>query len=163
MKKLYFIIFIIYSSLCIAQSNEPFYEQTAFEFYSTEILEKSDFNVRLKITGVLNYPYYIDADCLKNKIINEKKFNIKFNFDTSFLDFKKIDKTKFKRVKKINTNTNKENYVSVSTTIEFENRLFVIIRDQVNVNQREFTFEFDSNGNIIDWCQFSTSVFLIFE
>jgi hypothetical protein len=31
----------------------------------------------------------------------------------------------------------------------------------VNVNGRGYTFEFDSAGNIIDWCQSSKSVFLI--
>lgn len=157
------ILFSIYSSLCIAQSEEPFYEQIAFEFYCSEILEKSDIDVRLKINGNLNYVNYISADCLKEKIINEKNFTIKpkNNFDTLFLELKNINKEKFKIVKKINTNTNKENYLLVSKSLEVENRIFVIINEMVNVNGRGFTFEFDSGGNIIDWCQSSKSVFLI--
>lgn len=160
MKKLCSIILIICSSFCIAQSDEPFYEQIALEFYSTKILEKSDINVRLKINGDLYYPIYINANCLINKIINEKNFSviIKNNFDTFFLDLNKIDKKKFKKVKKLNTEINKENYILVSRAIEFENRLFVIIREQVNFDNRGFTFEFDSNGNIIDWCQSSKGI-----
>jgi hypothetical protein len=158
------LVFIsIYSSFCIAQSDEPFYEQIAFEFYCSEILAKSDIDVRLKINGDLNYVNYISTDCLKEKIINEKNFTIKpkNNFDTLFLELKNINKKKFKIVKKINTNTNKENYLLVSRSLEVENRIFVIINEMVNVNGRGFTFEFDLAGNIIDWCQSSKSVFLI--
>ena len=160
------LVFIsIYSSFCIAQSDEPFYEQIAFEFYCSEILAKSEIDVRLKINGHLNYVNYISADCLKEKIINEKNFTIKpkNNFDTLFLELKNINKKKFKIVKKINTNTNKENYLLVSRSLEVENRIFVIINEMVNVNGRGFTFEFDSAGNIIDWCQSSKSVFLIID
>lgn len=158
------LVFIsIYSSFCLAQSDEPFYEQIAFEFYCSEILAKSEIDVRLKINGHLNYVNYISADCLKEKIINEKNFTIKpkNNFNTLFLELKNINKKKFKIVKKINTNTNKENYLLVSRSLEVENRIFVIINEMVNVNGRGFTFEFDSAGNIIDWCQSSKSVFLI--
>lgn len=158
------LVFIsIYSSFCLAQSDEPFYEQIAFKFYCSEILAKSEIDVRLKINGHLNYVNYISADCLKEKIINEKNFTIKpkNNFDTLFLELKNINKKKFKIVKKINTNTNKENYLLVSRSLEVENRIFVIINEMVNVNGRGFTFEFDSAGNIIDWCQSSKSVFLI--
>ena len=158
------LVFIsIYSSFCLAQSDKPFYEQIAFEFYCSEILAKSEIDVRLKINGHLNYVNYISADCLKEKIINEKNFTIKpkNNFDTLFLELKNINKKKFKIVKKINTNTNKENYLLVSRSLEVENRIFVIINEMVNVNGRGFTFEFDSAGNIIDWCQSSKSVFLI--
>lgn len=158
------LVFIsIYSSFCLAQSDEPFYEQIAFEFYCSEILAKSEIDVRLKINGHLNYVNYISADCLKEKIINEKNFTIKpkNNFDTLFLELKNINKKKFKIVKKININTNKENYLLVSRSLEVENRIFVIINEMVNVNGRGFTFEFDSAGNIIDWCQSSKSVFLI--
>jgi hypothetical protein len=165
MQKPYLLLIIIsiYSSLCEAQSGEPFYEQIAFEFYCSKILEKSEINVRLKINGDLNYVNYIDADCLKEKITNEKNFTIKpkNNFDTLFLELKNINKKKFKIVKKINTNTNKENYLLVSRTLEVENRIFVIINEMVNVNGRGYTFEFDSAGNIIDWCQSLKSVFLI--
>lgn len=157
------VLFSIYSSFCTAQSDEPFYEQIAFEFYCSEILEKSDIDVRLKINGNLNYVNYINADCLRVKIINEKNFTFKpkNKFDTLFLELKNLNKKKFKIVKKINTNTNKENYLLVSRSLEFENRIFVIINEMVNVNGRGFTFEFDSAGNIIDWCQSSKSVFLI--
>ena len=157
------VLFSIYSTFCVAQSDEPFYEQIAFEFYCSEILEKSEIDVRLKINGNLNRINYINDDCLKEKIINEKNFTIKpkTNFDTLFLELKNINKKKFKIVKKINTNTNKENYLLVSRSLEVENRIFVIINEMVNVNGRGFTFEFDSSGNIIDWCQSSKSVFLI--
>lgn len=165
MQKSYLLlVFIsIYSSFCLAQSDEPFYEQIAFEFYCSEILAKSDIDVRLKINGNLNYVNYIDADCLKEKIINEKNFTIKpkNNFKNLFLELKNINKKKFKIVKKINTNTNKENYLLVSRSLEFENRIFVIINEMINVNGRGFTFEFDSAGNIIDWCQSSKSVLII--
>lgn len=66
----------MFSIYCKAQNTAPFYEQIAFDFYNFEILKESDLNVRLKISTKLISIHYIDANCLSDKIINEK--NIQF-------------------------------------------------------------------------------------
>lgn len=166
MTRILFLLSFVSILNCKAQTEIPFYEQIAFDFYNSEIIPKSNFNVKLKIPQHFSSTNYVNAECLKNKIVNEKNISTLKKSKASqgyTLTFKNLNKKKFKKVKKINTDTNKENYILVSQAIEFNNRIFVIIRDQVNINQREFTFEFDSTGNIIDWCQSSTSVFLILK
>lgn len=163
---LIFLLSCLFSFYCNAQSDSPFYEQTALDFYASDILPKSNINVRLKITDDLKSIHYIDADCLKDKVINEK--NISFLkkskvFQGYKLNIKKLDKKQFKKVIKIKDYLEKENYIIVSIAHEFNNRIFVIINEMIESKGRIFTFEFDLNGKIIDWCKSSESVQIIFE
>jgi hypothetical protein len=150
---------------CKAQSKEPFFEQIAFDFYRAEILQKSPIKKRIKISKELNSIYYLNADCLKNKIINEKKLNfVKSEYFGNFqLDLEKIDKKQFRIVKKIDKLSNSEVFVEVSTAYEFKDRIFVVIHEVVASQGRKYTFEFDKNGNIIDWCKSEEYTQLIFE
>ena len=165
-KTLTFIIFLASTFYCLAQSNGPFLEQIAFDFYRTEILAKSPIKKRIKINKELNSIYYLDADCLKNKIQNEKnidKYQNSKYFDGYRLDLKTIDKKQFRIVKKTNKSSNSEVFVEVSIAYEFNDRIFVIIHEFVASQGKKFTFEFDKNGNIIDWCKSSEYVQLQFE
>ena len=165
-KKILIIIILLVSNLnCIAQSNEPFWEQIAFDFYRTEILQKSPIKKRIKISKELNSIYYLKADCLKNKIINEKEINLvkSKHFENFELDLEKIDKKQFRIVKKIDKLSNSEVFVEVSKAYEFNGRIFVVINEFVASQGKKYTFEFDKNGNIIDWCKSSEYLQLQFE
>ena len=165
-KTLTFIIFLASTFYCVAQSNGPFLEQIAFDFYRTEILPNSPIKKRIKINKELNSIYYLDADCLKNKIHNEKNIgnyqNSKY-FDGYRLDLKTIDKKQFRIVKKINKSSNSGVFVEVSRACELNDRIFVIIHEFVASQGKKYTFEFDKNGIIIDWCKSSEYVQLEFE
>ncbi|MEY2702471.1 MAG: hypothetical protein RLY43_1104 [Bacteroidota bacterium] len=165
-KTLTLIIFFLSTLYCIAQSHEPFLEQIAFDFYSTNILAKTPIKKRIKISKELNSIYYLDADCLINKIHNEKnidKYQNSKYFDGYQLDLKAIDKKQFRKVKKINKSSNSEVFVEVSIAYEFNDRVFVVIHEFIESQGKKYTFEFDKNGNIIDWCKSSEYVQLQFE
>jgi len=151
---------------CRAQSDNPFYEQNAFDFYRTEIVQKTQIKGKLKITTKLKSLYYLSAECLKNKIYNEKNIKILHNskyFQGYQLNIKDIDRKQFRKVKKINKNLNSEKFVEVSVAYEFENRIFVVIYEFVAGHYRDYTFEFNREGKIIDWCKSSETEQLIFE
>jgi hypothetical protein len=164
------VLFILLSSFytiyCEAQTDIPFYEQTALDFYNSEILPRSNIDIKLKISDDLKSIHYIDAECLKNEKINEKNISSFRNSKASQgykLNLKNLEKKRFKKVKKIKYYLNKENYVVISTAQEFNNRIFVIINEMAESNGRMFTLEFDLNGKIIDWCKSSDYVKIIFE
>ena len=73
------VLFILLSSFytiyCEAQTDIPFYEQTALDFYNSEILPRSNIDIKLKISDDLKSIHYIDAECLKNEKINEKNIS----------------------------------------------------------------------------------------
>lgn len=165
-RTLIFTLFLWFSIYCKAQENTPFYEQTALDFYNSEILKTSDLNVRLKISDDLKSIHYIDAECLIKKIVNEKNISsLKTSkyFEGYSLSLKNIDKKLLKKVKKINNDFRKENYVIISIAQEFNNRIFVVINEIAEGKGRIFTLEFNKSGNIIDWCKSSEYIKMTFE
>jgi len=159
-------VFIVSMGSCRAQSDIPFHEQIAFDFYCSEIIGDSQFKERLRVSTDFNSLFYISAECLKDKIYNEKKIEVyqksKY-FQGYLLDLKKLDKTQFKKVKHINKYSNSNNYVSVSNAYTFNNLIFVQIEELVENDEKTFTFEFDEKGNIIDWCLSSKAMHTSFE
>ena len=59
--------------------------------------------------------------------------------------------------------TNNYEFIQDLQTDLFNDRIFVIIHEFVASQGKKFTFEFDKNGNIIDWCKSSEYVQLQFE
>lgn len=166
MNRIIFLLSFFSILYCKAQTETPFYEQIALDFYNSEIILKSKFNVKLKISDKLKSIHYIDAECLKSKLTNEKNIiSLKKSkvFQGYSLNLKNLDKKSFKKVKKIKNYLKKENYVVVSIAQEFNNRIFVVINEMVESEGRMFTFEFDLNGKIIDWCNSGKYVQIIFE
>lgn len=166
MNKIIFLLSFFSILYCNAQTETPFYEQIALGFYNSEIISKSNFNVKLKISDKLESIHYIDAECLKNKLINEKNITSlkKSKVSQGYnLNLKNLDKKRFKKVKKIKNYLKKENYVVVSIAQEFNNRIFVVINEIVEGKGKMFTFEFDLDGKIIDWCNSAEYVQIIFE
>lgn len=148
-------VFIVSMGSCRAQSDIPFHEQIAFDFYCSEIIGDSQFKERLRVSTDFNSLFYISAECLKDKIYNEKKIEVYQNskyYQGYSIDLKKLNKTQFKKVKRINKDSSSKNYVAVSSAYTLNNRIFVQIEELIEKNERTFTFEFDEKGNIIDWC-----------
>ena len=166
MNKIIYLLTFFSILNCKAQTETPFYEQIALDFYNSEIISKSNLNVKLKISDKLKSIHYIDAECLKNKLINEKNItSLKKSkvFQGYNLNLKNLDKKRFKKVKKIKNYLKKENYVVVSIAQEFDNRIFVVINEIVESKGRMYTFEFDLNGKITDWCNSAEYVQITFE
>lgn len=160
-------IFISWFSIhCKAQESVPFYEQLAFDFYNSEILPNSDLSVRLKISDEMQFMNYIDAACLKEKIINEKNISTVENsnsFENYGLNLENINKKYLKKVWKIKNDSRKADYVVVSTAQVYTRRIFVVIRQMAEGRGKVYTFEFNTSGEIIDWCQSSQYLQLIIE
>ena len=61
-----------------------------------------------------------------------------------------------------NKNSNKENFVEVSIAYEFEGRIFVVISELNSGQGKDYIFEFNNDGKIIDWCKSSEYTQMIF-
>jgi hypothetical protein len=150
---------------CNAQSNEPFFEEIAFNFYKSEILKNNSNKKRLKITENFTSIFYISAECLTDKVFNEKNIvSYQYsNLDYLQLDLSNINSKQFKVVKKLNENSNRENYITISRAQIFNSRIFVVINKFVNGYGEIYTFEFNKAGEIIDFCLSGKYMRLIFE
>lgn len=84
----------------------------------------------------------------KNNIISKKS---KY-WDGYQLDFSSLNLKNFKIVKKINEDSNKENYLKVSIANEVAHRIFVIINEFREGKVKIYSFEFDEKGILFDWC-----------
>ena len=104
------IFFLIINIDCFSQSEYPFYEQLAFNFYKDTILEIYPVERKIIVFKSLNYDsgeeiYYVPSNCLKTKLPNYGKNIGKLEYSKYWrrfedmrldLDLTNIDKKKFK-------------------------------------------------------------------
>jgi hypothetical protein len=154
--------------LCIAKSNAqecPFFQQLAFNFYAEKIIKEFPVNEKLRISKSLNYSsenetYYID-DCLK-KSVPKRMDSIHFidfskylgNLDSNRfeLNLDKADKKQFRIKRKL-----RDNFPELIVLFPkvYKDRIFVAVHQKYEREGTYYTIEFNSSGEIIDWCQSS--------
>lgn len=138
---------------CLSQSTHLLVEQTAFNFYKSELMKGNVSQKRLEIAENLESINYLHGNCLKDKFETIKNPKLAFdNSNSRKLNFKKIDTKKFKVVKKVDALNKKNFYLKVSMCYKFNGRLFVSINETVDNHWKRYTFEFNNAGKIIDWC-----------
>lgn len=154
-----------------------FYEQVAFDFYQSEILQKFPVKKKLKVYNWFrnfhpNYFVFHAPECLKGIVwkSNDQFQAIKSyedkqsEFDSSFqvLDFSKIDKRKFKEAK----SKDGSYFPKLKISLPFierkkGDRVFInIYQLDTKLKSTIYLLEFDKNGKIVNWCreQFETIV-----
>ena len=158
------LLFFCLSFKCFAQSNYPFYEQLAFDFYREEILKKFPVKEKITVYKSLNYDsseeiYYVPSNGLKTKIPNQRdsinridfsKYWKNINANKFELNLTNIDKKQFK-IKKSNNGGFPKLFVHYPKV--YKERVFVIVHQKYESSGTYFTIEFDQNGKIIDWCK----------
>lgn len=149
---------------CFSQSEYPFYEQLAFNFYNDTILDIHPVERKIIVFKSLNYDsgqeiYYVPSDCLKTNLPNygqniEKleysKYWRRFEDMKLDLDLTNIDKKKFK-IRKFNRGNFPNLFVHYPKV--YENRIFVIVHENYQNSGKYYTIELNKAGEIIDWCQ----------
>ncbi|MEQ6125227.1 hypothetical protein AAON49_13550 [Pseudotenacibaculum sp. MALMAid0570] len=176
MRKLLLVLFLFIHNFFFSQE-KAFYEQLAFDFYATEVLQKFPVKKKIKIYKWFddyhpnNFSFAV-PDCLKNivwknnnefKVISgylKKQYNL--NSPNLELDFSKIDTKQFK-IKKRKKGNFPKLFISYPH-IEGNNqdRVFVNLY-QLNSKVEVITYhiEFNSKDKVIDWCRKKTETIIL--
>ncbi|EAQ41251.1 hypothetical protein [Polaribacter sp. MED152] len=151
----------------IAQTEFPFYEQIAFDFYQSKIINSFPTKRKVKV-----YPYVIDFHPTGNVFSNPTCLGIvwksneqfkeiesyvesqhKIDSDRFELDFSNLNKKKF-RIKKRGKGSHPRLYITPPNIEKNENeRIFVNIYETYESKYVIYHFEFNDKGNIINWCR----------
>ncbi|GGD15586.1 hypothetical protein GCM10011343_03140 [Flavobacterium orientale] len=148
---------------CFSQSENPFYEQLAFDFYKESILKVFPVEKKITVFKSLNYDSsehitYLPSDGLKMsvpkerdsiKILEYKKYWKSFEDMRLDLDLKNIDRKQFK-IKKSNRGYFPKLFVHYPKT--YRDRIFVVVHEKYQNSGKYYTVEFNQQGKIIDWC-----------
>ncbi|GAA4280012.1 hypothetical protein GCM10022260_04330 [Gaetbulibacter aestuarii] len=137
------------------QTNIPFFEQIAFDFYRTEILVKNPVKKKISVYEEIQpfqlteipfwYPRCIDQfeikehDNFKSNLSKKKVLNLE-NLDHSKFKIKEYGKGSFPKL-----------FVSQSLLFN-ENRNLVVIQEIYKWSATYYYIELDNHGKIIDWC-----------
>jgi hypothetical protein len=168
MKILIHIIIIAFFGLgnSFGQSDIPFYEQIAFDYYQTDILESYPVEEKISV-----YRYFYDFHgrniyfatplCLKNVVQNDSKSIIKFdekkygqNYIESEkfeLNFSDLNKRQFK-IRNRKLGKYPRLFITYPRVME-RTRIFINIVEVYESKGNAFHIEMDLEGNIIDWCK----------
>ena len=167
LKKYILLIFLLNCGIGIAQTKFPFYEQIAFDFYQSQIIDSFPTKKKVKV-----YPFVIDfhpsgnafsyPNCLGITWKSSEQFEeiesyvkSQYNIDSKRfeLDFTKLNKKKFKIKKR-----GKGNYPRLHITAPHKekkgtDRIFVNIHETHKKIYITYHFEFNNQGKIINWCK----------
>jgi hypothetical protein len=169
LKKTLIIIILLIGELGFAQKKMPFYEQIAFDFYRSEIIDSFPVKKRIKIYKYAydfqpNTHWFYTPSCLTNIVGKGSKQFIpikeyvdnqwRIESDKFELDFSELDKKQFK-IKKSGKGSFPKLFISSPHIVKGNNkRIFVNIF--VKHSERKeviYHLEFNQSGIIKNWCQ----------
>ena len=167
LKKIILLTFLLNCGIGISQTEFPFYEQIAFDFYQTKLIDSFPTKRKVKV-----YPYVLDfhpdyfvfhnPSCLGIKWKNNKQFEplaeyietqMQFDSNRFELDFSNIDKKKFKVKKREKGSYPRLHITAPHKEIDGTERIFVNIHETHEHLWISYHLEFNENGEIIDWCR----------
>jgi hypothetical protein len=162
-----FLILLLFYGIGIAQTEFPFYEQIAFDFYQSKLIDSFPTKKKMKV-----YPYVVNfhpsgnafsyPNCLGitwksgeqfERIETYEKSQYNIESERFELDFTKLNKKKFKIKKR-----GKGNYPRLHITAPHKEkngteRIFVNIHETHKYIYITYHFEFNQEGKIINWCK----------
>lgn len=159
-------LWIIGIGIGFAQTELPFFEQSAFDFYGKEILQVNPVKKRISV-----YRYYMDfqesghyfteGECLENPIFKNQIKEVdkteygQDNIDSAKfeLDFSQLDKKQFK-IRRNGQGSFPKLFISYPmVSVKESSRFFVNVYESYEHRGNIYHIELDSNGRVIDWCQ----------
>lgn len=172
------LMFLLINGLGFAQLNEPLYQQIAFDFYRTEIIDSISVKKQINIYKyALNFKtnlssFYIpSSSCMSNKVWKNKDLKqrrkqyieslIYINPNRFKLDFSDLDETLFKIKRYRKGNYPKLFIGSPYKEYENDNRVLINIYLERNSDQQDHIYHLviDQTGKIKDWCKKGTNRF----
>jgi len=138
------------------QTETPFYEQIAFNFYRTEILSSHSPDKKLRVYKEIDrYPMMKDPSwypqCFEDFRVWTKKDKLSDNISgKKELDLSDLGMELFK-LKKYGKGRYPKLYVSQSLSLNDE-IILVNVCEIYRWHGRYYHVKMDSNGNVIDWC-----------
>jgi hypothetical protein len=176
LKKNILLIFLLNFGIGNAQTEFPFYEQIAFDFYQSKIIDSFPTKKKVKV-----YPYVIDFHPSGNVFSNPTCLGVVWKSNEQFkemesyvesqhqidsdrfeLDFSNLDKKKFK-VKKRGKGSDPRLYITPPNIEKNGNeRIFVNIYETYESKYVTYYFEFNDKGNIINWCREMNEIIRIY-
>jgi len=168
LKKHIFLIFLLNFGIGNAQTEFPFYEQIAFEFYQSTIIDSFPTKKKVKV-----YPYVMDFHPSGNVFSNPTCLGIVWKNNEQFkemesylesqhqidsdrfeLDFSNLDKKMFKIKKRGKGNYPRLYITEPNKEINGkEERVFLNIHENYEYKNIVYHLEFNEQGQIIDWCK----------
>ena len=172
MKKIYLnknlLLFLLLNcGIGLAQTKFPFYEQIAFDYYQSEIIDSFPTKKKIKV-----YPYVIDfhssgnvfsyPNCLGitwkgsgqfEEIESYVKSQYNIESERFELDFSKLNKKKFKIKKRGKGNHPRLHITAPHKEKNGTERIFVNISETHKYIYVTYHFEFNKKGEIINWCK----------
>ena len=167
LKNYLLLIFLLNCGIGFAQTDFPFYEQIAFDFYQSKLIDSFPTKKKVKV-----YPYVMDFHPMGNAFSYPNCLGITWKGSGQFekiesyvesqntidsnrfeLDFTGLNKKKF-RIKK----RGKGNYPRLHITAPYKERngnerIFVNIHETHENIDVTYHMEFNLKGEIIDWCK----------
>jgi len=151
------IIIGIFGSVSVfGQSETPFYEQIAFDFYRTEILPSHSPDKKLRVYKEIDrYPMRKDPtwypQCFEDFKVLTKKDRLTDNVSgKKELDMSNLDSGLFK-LKKNGKGRYPKLFVSQSLSLN-EEIILVNVCEIYKWHGIYYHVKMDANGNVIDWC-----------
>ena len=149
-----------------AQSDLPFFEQSAFDFYAKEILKENPVKKRISI-----YKYYLDfqkggdylpsGECFKKPIFKNQITEVdeevygqnNIDSDKFEMNLSKLDKKQFK-IRRNGRGSYPKLFLSYPMVSKTEpSRFFVNVSESYDRLVNIYHIEIDKNGEVIDWCK----------
>lgn len=167
LKKIILLTFLLNCGIGISQTEFPFYEQIAFDFYQSTLIDSFPTKKKVKV-----YPFVLDfqpdyfvfnnPSCLGIKWRSNEQFEpikdyvesqMNIDSDRFELDFSKLDKKKFKVKKRGKGSYPRLHITAPHKEIDGTERIFVNIHETHEYLWISYHLEFNENGEIINWCR----------
>ncbi|MBM1106958.1 hypothetical protein JQC67_12475 [Aurantibacter crassamenti] len=158
-------LWILGIGIGFAQSELPFFEQSAFDFYRMEILKINPVKKRISV-----YRYYMDfqdsnryfaeGECLENPVFKNQIKKVdetaygqnNIDSDKFELDFSKMDKKQFK-IRKNGRGSYPKLFISYPmVSVKNPKRFFINVYENYERRANNYHIELDDKGKVIDWC-----------
>ena len=172
MKKALLLIFLLNCGIGIAQTEFPFYEQIAFDFYQSKLIDSFPTKKKVKVykyatefhTGLFSLHNIFTTPICLNDIVwkSNDQFKVIETYAISQmqiesklfeLDLSNLDRKKFK-IKKNGKGSFPKLFISPPNKEDNgTDRIFVNIYEKHSEKTVNYHFEFNKTGDIIDWCR----------